>query len=87
MTITNYKKVINAIGRCGGVPVDKLKNELKKEFEINDKIEYNDYSKEFYYVLYPKEYEVNSSEIWSFMGLEFTLDQQKEFKTIHMYKP
>ena len=48
LTITNYKKVINAIGRCGGVPVDNLKNELKKDFEINDKIEYYDYSKEFY---------------------------------------
>ncbi len=87
LTITNYKKVINAIGRCGGVPVKKLKTELKKEFEINDKIGYSDHSKEYYYILYPKKYEVNATEIWDFMGLELTLDEQKEFKTIHMYKP
>ena len=35
LTITNYKKVINTIGRCGVVPVDSIK-------------EYYDYSKEFY---------------------------------------
>ncbi|MBG6130337.1 thioredoxin-related protein [Aquimarina sp. EL_43] len=87
LTITNYKKVVNAIGRSGGVHVNKLKTELKKEFDLNEKIGYSDHSKEYYYVLYPKKYEVNSREIWDFRGLELTLDEQKAFKTIHMYKP
>lgn len=87
LTITNYKKVVNAIGKSGGVSVDKLITELKTEFNIDEKIGYSDYDKEYYYVLYPKNNEVNHREIWKFMGLELILDEQKRFKTINMYKP
>ena len=34
LTITNYKKVINAIGKSSGVSIERLKNELHTEFEI-----------------------------------------------------
>ncbi len=86
LTITNYIKVINAIGKSGGISIDKLKNELKVEFEI-EKIGDADYSKEYYYILYPKQYDVNHMEILGFMGLELILDEQKKFKTVNMYKP
>ncbi|MFD2591887.1 hypothetical protein ACFSTE_13705 [Aquimarina hainanensis] len=87
LTITNYKKVINAMGRSGDISVKKLKTELRKEFDVDEKPGYNDYAKEYYYVLYPKKYEVNSREIWDFRGLELILDEEKVFKTITMYKP
>ncbi len=87
LTITNYKKVISAIGKSGGVSINKLKAELKEEFEFDEKIGYYDYYNEYYYVLYPKQYDVNSREIWEFMGLDLILDEQKKFKTVNMHKP
>lgn len=87
LTITNYQKVINAMGKSGNISVDKLKKELQLEFKIDDKLGYNDFSKEYYHVLLPKNYKVNSTGIWDFMGLELILDDQKEFKTVQMYKP
>ncbi|MBW1294150.1 hypothetical protein [Aquimarina litoralis] len=87
LTITNYQKVINAMGRSGTISVDRLKKELQLEFKIDDEIGYNDFSKEYYYALFPKDHKVNSTGIWDFMGLELILDDQKEFKTVQMYKP
>jgi len=87
LTITNYKKAVNAIGRSGGISIDKLKTELKTEFDIDEKFGYADYSKEYYCAFYPKEKEINAKEIWEFMGLELILDEKKEFKTINLYKP
>jgi len=87
LTITNYQKVIRAIGRSNKISVDKLKTELKNEFKIDNTIGYNDFSKEYYYLMFPKKYDINSNGILKFMGLELILDDQKEFKTIHMYKP
>ena len=87
LTITNYKKVINAIGKSGGISVEQLKAELKTEFNVDEKIGYYDHDKEYYYVLYPKNKEVEFREIWNFMGLELILDEQKEFKTVNLHKP
>jgi len=87
LTITNYQKVINAIGRSGNISVDQLKKELQLEFKIDDNLGYNDFSKEYYHVLFPKDHKVNSTGIWNFMGLELILNNQKEFKTVQMYKP
>lgn len=87
LTITNYKKVFNAIGKSGEISIDKLKAELKTEFIFDEKIGYNDHNKAYYYVLNPKKNEINTKEIWGFMGLELILDEQKNFKTISLYKP
>ena len=87
LTITNYKKVINAFGKSGEISIEKLRTELKTDFDFNEKIGYNDFSKEYYYVLTPKNYDINNKEIWKFMGLELILDEQKIFKTVNMHKP
>lgn len=87
LTITNYQKVMNAIGRTGGVSINKLKKELKKEFNIEEKIGYANFSKEYYYDLFPKKSAVNTQAIWTFTGLQLVMDEQKEFKTISLYKP
>ncbi|WP_299602973.1 hypothetical protein [uncultured Aquimarina sp.] len=87
LTITNYQKVINAMGKSSTISVDQLKKELQLEFKIDDNLGYNDFSKEYYHILFPKDHKVNSAGIWNFMGLELILNDQKEFKTIQMYKP
>ena len=87
LTITNYKKVINAIGKSSRISVEKLKIELETEFDIDEKIGYYDHDKEYYYVLSPKNFAINYIEICDFMGLELILDEQKRFKTINLYKP
>ncbi len=87
LTITNYKKVINAVGRSGGISFDKLITELKSDFRLNDSIEYNDFSSEYYYVLYPKNKTINKNEFFDFIGLELVLDAQKDLKTVNLYKP
>jgi len=87
LTITNYKKVINAIGKSGGISIEKLKTELKAEFNVDEEIGYYDHNKEYYYVLNPKKRDVNYREIWEFMGLELILDERKKFKTVNMHKP
>jgi hypothetical protein len=87
LTITNYKKVINAIGKTGGISIDKLKTELKTEFSVDEKIGFYDHDKEYYYVLNPKTNDINYREIWEFMGLELILDEQKKFKTVKLHKP
>ena len=87
LTITNYKKVINAIGKSGEIPIEKLKTELKAEFNVDEKIGYYDHDKEYYCVLNPKNSDVNNRGIWEFMGLELILDERKKFKTVNMHKP
>ena len=86
LTITNYKKVIDAIGKSGGISVEKLKTELTAEFNIAKEIGYYDYDKEYYYVLNPKDKSIKRNEIWEFVGLELILDEQKNFKTISLHK-
>ena len=87
LTITNYQKVIKAIGRSGGISINELKMELKAEFNMDGIIEYNDYNKEYCFVLYPRTNKINHKEIWQFTGLSLILDEYKKIKTVSIYKP
>jgi hypothetical protein len=87
LTITSYKKVVDACGKSGGISVENLKTELKKDFEMKDKIGYNGYNDEYFYVLYPKNRAVNQAEIFNFMGFELVLDSRQTFKSVKLYKP
>lgn len=86
-TITNYKKVINAIGKSENINIESLKNELSKEFEISENAGFYEKDKEYYFVLQPKNSDINKAEIWEFMGLEIILDKEKKFKTLNLHKP
>lgn len=85
-TITEYKKVIEAIGRTG-INKKELITELRKDFEINSEFGYYDYENEYYLILYPKNKEINKREIWDFYGLELILDSTKRFKKVNLHKP
>lgn len=86
LTITSYKKVINAMGRSNIISLDQLKTELMKDFNLGES-GHNDHHNEHYYVLHPKDGMVNPQEIWSFEGLELVFDQHKKLKTVDLYKP
>jgi len=86
-TITNYKKVISAIGNSENINIESLKNELSKDFEISENAGFYEKDKEYYFILQPKDSEINKSEIWEFMGLEIILDKEKKFKTLSLHKP
>jgi hypothetical protein len=86
LTITSYKKVIDAMGRSNIISLDQLKTELMKDFNLVES-GYNDHNNEHYYVLHPKDRKVNPDEIWNFMGLELVFDKHKKLKTVGLYKP
>lgn len=87
LTIMSYKKVVDAFGKSGGISVEILKTELKKDFEVKDEMGYNGYNDEYFYVLYPKNRTVNQAEIFDFMGFELVFDSRQTFKSVELYKP
>ena len=87
LTITHFKKVINAIGQAGDIDVEQLKAELSHEFNFYEELGYYEYENQYYYVIYPKENAINHNAIWEFMGLELVLDNEKQFKTVSLHKP
>ncbi|KAA2218818.1 hypothetical protein [Maribacter flavus] len=86
LTINSYKRVIDAMGRSNTISLDQLKTELTIDFYLDEK-SYNDYSNEYYFVIHPKNEEVNRNENIDFMGLQLVFDYQQKLKTIYLYKP
>lgn len=74
-TITEYKKVIEAIARTNDIDLD-------------EQLGYYKHDNEYYYILSSKGNDIRKREIWEFMGgLELVLDDKKQFKTVNMFKP
>lgn len=86
LTISCYKKVVDAMGRSNGISLDKLNTELMMDFNLGES-GYNGFNNQYYYVLHPKDRRVIPHEIWNFMGLELVFDKHKKLKTVDLYKP